>query len=172
MTARPLGSDEISRRQKRGVRAVLVDGFAPPVAGVKSLNCLPNVLARMDAKRAGAFEAIFVDEGGRIKEGASTNIFIVRDGTLKTPPLDEGILPGITRGAVISMAEAASIPVKTVAVTATELTLSEEAFLTNSIDEILPLVKIGGKAIGSGRPGPVTRLLQKRYGEAAYGRSG
>lgn len=140
----------IVRLQKKGVKAILIKGYAPALGGFKTLNYLPCVLAKAEAERRGAFEGIFVGEDGTIKEGSSTNIFIVSKGILKTPPANaqSGILPGVTRQAVISIAKKLGLTVKEAPISVKDLFTCDKAFLTNSIIGMVPLVSVDSRRIG------------------------
>jgi D-amino acid aminotransferase len=168
VAARRLNPGDIKRHREKGVKAVLLEGSSPATAlrGLKTLNYLPHVVGRTVAERRGAFEGIFIDRDKRLLEGTSTNLFLVRKTVIRTPPL-EGILPGITRGFIIKLAKKAGIPVFEAPLFVKDLKTSEEAFLTNSIVELLPLVRVEAIRVGDGRAGPVTRFLQGSYAEAA-----
>lgn len=139
-----------------------------PLCTVKSLGSLDNTLARESARRSGATEALLLNTAGHLAEGAGTNVFIVSpDGTLLTPPLEDGALPGITRAAVLDLAAQAGIPAREASITLDGLLHAREAFLTNAVAGVLPLVRMDGKELGSGRPGEVTLGLRRMYEEAA-----
>lgn len=162
--AKPLDTARIERVARKGVSAVFVDDIAPPLPGVKSLNYLPSVLARMRAEKAGAFEAIFTKDA-LLTEGSSSNVFLVKNGRLVTPPLSQkpssGVLAGVTRDNVIRLARRESIPVREITVKAGDISSFDEAFITNSIIDAIPLVRADGKAIGDGRPGPVAKRIRE-----------
>ncbi|MBI5644338.1 MAG: aminotransferase class IV [Deltaproteobacteria bacterium] len=165
---KPLEKKTLEGTRKNGVRAVLVRGYAPALPGIKSLNYLPNILAKLEAGRLKAAEGLFVDHRGRVTEGTSTNLFVVIRGIIRTPPLSGGpftdkCLPGVTRGAVIKLASGHDIKLQEAPVHEKTLLASEEAFLTNAILGIVPLIRVDKTPIGSGRPGRVTRLLQDFY---------
>jgi D-alanine transaminase len=164
ITAKPVTQKEIKRLQSRGANAITVESQLRTNAHIKNLNFLPSVLAKMEAKKKRAYEAILTYKGN-ILEASASNIFIVRGSTLITPPDDGSILPGITRGVVLRLATASGLKVKTVQVKRAALQGASEAFLTNSIIEIVPLVKVDSSQVGSGRPGTLTRRLQKLYRE-------
>ncbi|HHL40644.1 MAG TPA: branched-chain amino acid aminotransferase [Deltaproteobacteria bacterium] len=166
LTAGALDDGALSRLRRRGVRAVLASVPAPPLAAFKTLNYLPCVMAKAGARRAGAFEALFTTADGRLTEGTSTNLFIARDGTLLTPPPESGLLPGITRRAVMEMAGEAGISVVEADLRSRDLYEADEAMLTNSIIEVVPLVAVGDRPIGTGAPGDLTRLVQSLYSAA------
>ncbi len=164
ITARAVDELHVAKIQKRGIKGVLLGGAIPALAGVKTVNFLPNLLGRGEAGRRGASEGIFVDAMGYVLEGTASNIFIVKRRIIKTPPLSlnplsPGVLPGTTRASVIKMARAKGIAVKETRVSVADLKGADEAFLTSSTMGIVPLVKIDAKKIGPGSPGPVTRAL-------------
>ena len=150
----------------RGISAKISDirqNEYSPLSGVKSLNFLNYILARIRAQDEGFDEAILMNTKGHIAEAATSNIFLVKDGKLVTPSLDSGLLPGITRKAVIRIAEKLGIGVSERQICRKELPGSDEIFLTNSLSEILPVVKIGRALIGKGSPGDITKLLHAAY---------
>ncbi len=141
-------------------------------AGAKSGNYLVNLLALGVAKRCGAHEAILLDHRGRLTEGASSNLFILREGELQTPPLDAGILEGITRQQVFSIARQAGLTVSEQALYPADLRAAQEIFLTSTLREIMPVTAVldeHGESfrVGSGAPGPTTQTLHQRYHEAS-----
>ncbi|MDO8426495.1 MAG: aminotransferase class IV [Deltaproteobacteria bacterium] len=164
ITAKPVDENAVTRRRKRGIKAVTISGFMPSFPGIKSLNFLPNIIGKDRALSSGADEGIFTDGSGRITEGTSANIFTVIRGVLITPrlgkTLSEGPLPGVVRGAVIRLAKKEGIKVKEAEIYKNGLYRCDEAFLTNSVSGVTPLIKIDNKLIHNGKPGPVTRLLQ------------
>ncbi|HEU5069776.1 MAG TPA: branched-chain-amino-acid transaminase [Verrucomicrobiae bacterium] len=143
---------------------------------IKSLNYLNNILAKIEANNAGCEEAIMLNAEGFVAECTGDNVFIVKNGELFTPPLSAGALYGITRSTVIELAREAGLSVGEPTLTRYDLFNADECFLTGTGAEIVPVVKIDGRVIGSGKPGPVTRQLEKAYhaltkvsGEPIYG---
>jgi len=134
-----------------------------PVSGMKTGNFLNYVLARSDAKKNGADEAILLNTKGYVTEAAVSNIFIVRKETLLTPSVGSGIIPGITRAVIISIAKRLKIKTEERSVHPKELTSADELFLTNSLAEVIPVVKIDSRVIGKGKPGDITKLLRISY---------
>jgi len=130
---------------------------------VKSLNYLNNILAKIEANNAGVEEAVMLNAEGYVAEGTADNLFIVRQGMVCTPPLAAGGLYGITRQTVIELAEAAGWKVAELNLTRYDLFNADECFLTGTGAELIPVVKIDGRVIGSGQPGPVTRQLVENY---------
>lgn len=153
-----------AQKYEAGIAAItyrtqrLSDGTS--AAGAKLGNYLLSVLATDAARNAGAEEAILVDARGSVLEGATSNLFLVSEGRLHTPPLSQDILAGITRQHVLALAPTLGIEVVEREVAVAELARSDELFVSSSIRELLPIVRVDGSAIGAGRPGPVfTRLL-------------
>jgi branched-chain amino acid aminotransferase len=136
-----------------------------PVTYLKSTNTMENMLARQEAKEAGANEAFFLNDRGYLTEAAGSNLFLAKDGVLKTPRYEAGILPGVTRVVVFELAAQLGIKVKEVNFRATELLQADEVFITNSLIEIVPVTVLYGKPIGNGKPGTITRKLMKAYKE-------
>jgi len=130
---------------------------------MKSLSYLNYVLARVEAREAGADEALLLNGRGEVAESASSNLFAVRAGTLATPPVESGCLPGTARAVVLETAPRLGLTVALSPLSLPELLDAEEAFLTNSLMEVMPLVRVGDRPIGSGRPGPVTARLAAAY---------
>lgn len=131
-----------------------------PTSRVKSLSYLDNVLARMEAERAGAHEALFLNTSGAVACASAANLFLVIRGQLTTPDLASGPLPGTVRAAVLEHL-AAGVGLESVErrVMPKELSFASEAFLTSSLLAVMPLCSVDGEPIGDGRPGPVTRLI-------------
>jgi branched-chain amino acid aminotransferase len=153
-----------SRTYTEGVSVITYQaqriGDATASAGAKVGNYLTAVLAMRDARAAGAREALIVDSNGVILEGSTSNVFFVRDGNLLTPALESGILPGITRAHVLSLASELALPTRFESVRADAAGTLEECFISSSIREIVPVVRIDGDTIGAGLPGATTlRLL-------------
>ncbi len=130
---------------------------------IKSLNYLNNILAKIEGLKAGCIEALMLNHKGEVTECTGDNIFLVRDGRLLTPPVDAGILEGVTRGAVLELAEAAGIPVREVPLTRHDVYIADECFLTGTAAEVIPVVKVDSRPIGDGRPGTITRNLIERF---------
>ena len=130
---------------------------------IKSLNYLNNILAKIEANNAGVEEAIMLNSEGFVAECTGDNIFILKGGRMMTPPLSAGALYGITRGVVMDMARESNIPVSEPNLTRYDLFVADECFLTGTGAELIPVTKIDGRVIGTGKPGPVTRSLVKNY---------
>ncbi|MDD4013266.1 MAG: branched-chain-amino-acid transaminase [Candidatus Omnitrophica bacterium] len=130
---------------------------------IKSLNYLNNILAKIEATSAGTEEALMLSVEGYVVECTGDNIFLVKGGRLITPPGELGALEGITQDAVIEIAKKRKIKVERKAMRPGELFKADECFLTGTAAEIIPVVKIDKKRIGSGKPGPVTRMLRQDF---------
>jgi branched-chain amino acid aminotransferase len=130
---------------------------------IKSLNYLNNILAKLEANNAGCEEAIMLNAEGFVAECTGDNIFIVKEGHLLTPPLSAGALYGITRRVVLELAVTAGLKASEPNLTRYDLFNADECFLTGTASELVPVVKIDGRVIGTGKPGPVTGDLVARY---------
>jgi len=151
---------------QKGFRAVVSSirrNSQSPLSRLKSANYLENMLAKQEARAAGVDDALCLNEKGLLAEASMSNIFLVNDGILRTPTEDSGILPGITREVVLELASQLGISTFEQDIRLDELSQTQEAFLTNSLIEIMPLTEIDGKPVGSGRPGPVTQRLMADY---------
>jgi branched-chain amino acid aminotransferase len=167
MSARPPGTYR-EEDYARGFRAHIVSmrrNIYSPLARIKSINYLENILGRLEARDAAAQEALFLNGSGWVAEGAVANIFMIKDKRLITPPPDAGILPGITRAAVLEIARSSGREAAEELFSPEELLRSDEAFLTNSLMEIMPMVMVNGRPVGNGIPGPLTRELHQLYRE-------
>ena len=151
---------------EKGFRAVVSSirrNSQSPLSRLKSANYLENMLAKQEARAAGVDEAICLNEKGLLAEASMSNIFLVNDGILRTPGVESGILPGITREVVLELASQLDINTFEQDIRLDELFQTQEAFLTNSLMEIMPLTEIDGKPVGSGKPESVTRRLMANY---------
>jgi branched-chain amino acid aminotransferase len=135
---------------------------------VKSLNYLNNILAKIEGKNAGCVEALMLNQEGNVAECTGDNIFIVRDGVLKTPPESAGILKGITRQIVMDLAKKEGMPLEEVNMTRYDVIAADECFLTGTAAEIIAVVKLDGRPIGGGKPGEVTRKLRALFKEMIH----
>lgn len=142
-----------------------------PLSRIKSCCYLDSVLARLEATERGAEEALFLNTHGDLACGASSNLFLAVDSVLVTPPLESGVLAGITRRVVLELAGRLDMPHEERRVTPEELYRSQEAFVTNTALGVMPLVAVEGRAIGKGAPGSMTIRLRAEYlGELGTGR--
>ncbi|GAC1448092.1 MAG: branched-chain-amino-acid transaminase [Isosphaeraceae bacterium] len=130
---------------------------------IKSLNYLNNIMAKVEGTNAGCLEALMLNHKGEVAECTGDNIFIVRKGDLHTPPIDAGILEGITRDAVIELARKAGIVVHERSMDRHDIYTADECFLTGTAAEVIPVVDCDGRSIGQGTPGPITRSLLARF---------
>jgi branched-chain amino acid aminotransferase len=136
---------------------------------IKSLNYLNNILAKIEGLQAGCVEALMLNHQGEVAECTGDNIFLVIGGQLLTPPLSAGILEGITRQAVIELATAAGLTVRETSLSKHDVYIADECFLTGSAAEVVPVVKVDNRTIGTGKPGSVTRDLTKRFRQLTRG---
>ncbi len=132
---------------------------------IKSLNYLNNILAKIEGLQAGCVEALMLNTKGEVAECTGDNIFLVKHGDVYTPPIDAGILQGITRDAVIDLAREEGLEVREVPLTKHDVYIADECFLTGTAAEIIPVVKVDSRVIGDGKPGPVTRDLTRKFHE-------
>jgi len=152
---------------KNGITAGVVswrkfsDMSTPPQAKMGG-NYLNSIIATQEAKRNGFDEAILLDHNGNVSEAPGENIFIVREGQLITPPLSSSALDGITRDAVIKIARDLDIDVTETEIARSELTVSDEIFLTGTAAEITPIIAMDGKKIGNGKPGDITKKMMDK----------
>ena len=130
---------------------------------IKSLNYLNNILAKIEANNAGVEEAVMLNAEGFVAECTGDNLFIVKNGELSTPPLSAGALYGITRQTVIELAEEEGLKVSEPNLTRYDLFNADECFLTGTGAEIVPVVKMDGRVIGTGKPGAITKTLVEQY---------
>ncbi len=151
---------------QKGFRAVVSSirrNSQSPLSRLKSANYLESILARQEARAAGVDEALCLNEKGLLAEASMSNIFLVTDGILKTPDEESGILPGITRQTILELASQLGINTLEQDISLNELSHAEEAFLTNSLIEVMPLTELAGKPIGPGRPGLITQRFVAAY---------
>ena len=134
---------------------------------IKSLNYLNNLLAKMEALDKGASEAIMYNHEGYVAEATGDNVFIIKSGVVYTPPIQAGSLEGITRDIVMRLARAENIEVIEKNLVQFDLYVCDEFFLTGTAAEVIGIVEIDGRIIGDGKPGPITRLLGKKFYEYA-----
>ncbi len=166
ITAKPF-VDYPSQYYERGVRVAIVKTRRNhPLAvspSIKSTNFLNNILAKVEAIKARAYEGIMLNWEGFVSEGTISNIFLVNKGVLFTPRKDTGILEGVTRDLVLHLAKRKKIIIKESRITPQALLSADECFITNTTMEIMPVTTINRKTIGNGSPGPLTALLHREY---------
>lgn len=161
---------------KRGIR-VTVSSFARHHVNISLTRAkvtgyyVNSQLAKREAKEAGFDEAVLLDTEGYVTEGPGENIFIVRNGTLKTTPMTSSILEGITREAILQLARERNIKIAEERFTRDDLYLADEAFFTGTAAEVTPIREVDGRTIGTGKPGPVTQALQTAFFDIVRGKS-
>jgi len=156
-------SPEKYREGYKAVTSSIRRNSRSPVTFLKSANTIENMLARQEAAIAGTDETLFLNEKGRLTEAAGSNLFIVSNGILLTPRYGDGILPGVTRVIVFELAMQLGIKVRELNLEPSKLSGASEAFVTNSMIEIMPLTEVDGQKIGDGQPGPLTLKLMGAY---------
>lgn len=134
---------------------------------VKSLNYLNNVMAKIEAIQAGALEAVMLNEQGYIAECTGDNLFLIRDGVLYTPLVSDGALDGITRRVILELAAELEVPVVERSLTRYDVFVADEAFLTGTAAEVIPVVALDRRKIGTGQPGPVTKRFIEAFRKLA-----
>ena len=154
---------------ERGLEVVTCSTRRPTPASlspqVKSLNYLNNVMAKAEALKAGGGEGLMLNEQGYVAECTGDNIFIVKKGKVLTPPVSDGSLDGITRQVIFELCDELGIPIQEASLTRYDLYTADEAFLTGTAAEAIPMVKLDDREIGSGKPGPVSGCLIEAYGK-------
>ncbi len=135
--------------------------------GIKSCNLINNILAMQEAQDKGALEPLMLNHDGDLAEGAGSNVFLVKDGGLLTPPLDAGILPGVTRALVLEQAHELGLRAREETLRAGDLLGADEVFITSTLKELMPVRAVDDTLVGSGAPGPVTLKLLQAYRDAA-----
>jgi D-alanine transaminase len=164
VTAKNLDRALLRKRGEQGVKVILTPETRWARRDIKSVNLLPNLLARQAAKEAGAFEAWFVDADGFITEGTSSSAWIVdKYGALRTRQLSRDLLHGVTRAAILQVARDHQMEVTEAPFTPADAKQAREAFITHSSNAALAVVAIDDVKIGNGRPGPVTQALRAAY---------
>ena len=168
VTARASDPGKSDALAAQGVAVITVPENRWDRVDIKTVGLLPNVLAKEAARAAGAKEAWFIDRDGKVTEGGSTNAWILtQDGVLVTRPAESGILRGITRTVVLEVAAQHQIRVEERGFTVEEALSAKEAFITAASTVVIPVVKIDGKPVGEGRPGPVAKALRASFHKVA-----
>jgi len=147
---------------EHGVNAITLDDIRWQYCSIKSIALLPNILLRQQAVEQGAAEAILL-RNGEVTEGAASNVFIVKDGVITTPPKTDCLLPGITRDLLVEQANEHGLAVKETNIKQTDLETADEIWLTSSTKEILPVTQLNGQTVGSGKPGTVWQQMYALY---------
>jgi branched-chain amino acid aminotransferase len=130
---------------------------------IKSLNYLNNILAKIEAIRAGCLEALMLNHKGEVAECTGDNVFVIKNGILRTPPPDAGILEGVTRNLVIELAKKMGIPFAEATLTRHDIYAADECFLTGTAAEVIAVTECDGRVIGAGKQGPVTKQLRDAF---------
>lgn len=168
VTAKRTDPAVLAKRAAAGIKVITVPENRWDRVDIKSVGLLPNVLARQQAKEAGAQEAWFVDPDGTVKEGAATNAWIVtKDGHLVTRPADTGILRGVTRTTLFEVAKKLGLTVEERGFTVDEAKGAREAFITAATTIVMPIVAIDGQPVANGHPGSVALSLREAFFDVA-----
>ena len=153
--------------KQRGISVIISsfrrDAVDATTHEIKSLNYLNSVLAKLEAVDVGADDALMLDRNGFVSEATTTNLFIVKNGDLFTPPSTAGILPGVTRNRIIKLARELDYRMVEKGLTHYDVTNADEAFLTGTLSEVVPLVKVSGIEIADGKVGPITRRIMEAF---------
>jgi D-alanine transaminase len=166
--ARSIDPAKVAAKARQGIAVKSVPDHRWGRCDLKTVMLLPAALAKETARTAGAQEAWFVDEGGFITEGASSNAWIVRpDGFVLTRPLDNRLLGGVTRATALEVLKAQGVPIEQRPFTIAEAQAAKEAFVTSASATVMPVVKIDGRAVADGKPGPVTLRLREKFHDLA-----
>ncbi len=147
---------------RHGARIVLLEDFRWDYCHIKTISLLANVLARQQALDEEAAEAVFVRDG-HVVEGAASNVFVVRAGTLLTPPKNHFLLPGITRDLILELARHHTIPTEESPISKKQFLSGDEIWLSSSTREIIPVTRVGDQMVGTGRPGPLWNRMYAFY---------
>ena len=156
--SRPL----LTKDRSVGISAIVEEDIRWKYCHIKAITLLPSVILRHKARQAGAIEALLVKDG-YVTEGAASNVFIVKDGVVKTPPKDGSLLPGITRDLLVELLLKSDIACEEVAITEKELRQADEIWITSSTWEIVPVVKLDAEPVGVGKPGEVWQQATEIY---------
>jgi branched-chain amino acid aminotransferase len=154
------------KEYEQGYQAIIIPSSRNShslLPGLKTTCFLENILARRQAQSAGANDALLLNERGLLAEASSSNVFILSAGILKTPRLGNGLLPGVTRSILLDIARVSGIKTLETDIASEEVLVSDEIFLTNSMMEVMPVTRLEGQSIGSGKPGQITRKLMAAY---------
>lgn len=162
ITVHPLKLEEES---STAIISTILRNERSPLSKIKSLNYLDNILARREAEKAGVNEALLLNTQAKLSEASTANIFMVKDGIIFTPPIEDGALPGITRQIVLDLSKKLGLLVKINSINARELEMMEEVFLTNSLIGIRPLVAVNGKVFNQQKIGKITQYLKNEFND-------
>ena len=145
-----------------GLAAITLDDIRWQYCRIKSIALLPNILLRQEALDSDATEAILIRDG-HVTEGSASNMFIVKDGVIRTPPHSDQLLPGITRDLIVELAQQHNMPCEETPVTEAELYAADEIWLSSSTKEVLAITRLNQQAVGNGKPGPVWKAMYQHY---------
>jgi D-alanine transaminase len=154
--------DALDEPLRQGIRAITVEDIRWKLCHIKTIALLPNILLRQQALDAGAEEAIMLREG-EVTEGTASNIFMVRDGIVTTPPKGQLLLPGITRDLVVELCRRHHIPCEEQRIDEANLREADEIWLTSSTREIMPVIELNQQPLANGRPGPIWERVSRYY---------
>jgi D-alanine transaminase len=157
---------EMERLASTGIAAITRPDMRWSRCDIKVISLIANCMANQEAKEAGAYEAILIRDGFAL-EGTHTSFFVVKDNVVRTAPLSNFILPGVTRDIVIEASQRAGLEVRQEPVSASELRSVDEMFITGTTTEVVPVLSLDGRAVGTGQAGPVTSRIQELYRTAA-----
>ena len=153
-------------RYKKGIAVVVsrVRSNAQSEMEITKTICrVHHVLAKMEAEKAGVDDAVMLNTDGHLAEGTTSNLFLVKNGAVLTPPVSDGLLPGITRAGIREVSDSLDVPFKEQQLKPEQLFDADEAFLSSTLIELMPIVTVDGKKIGNGKPGPVTQRLHVAF---------
>lgn len=168
VTAKSTSPEVIAAKNASGIKAITLPDNRWERVDIKTVGLLPNVLARQQAKEAGAQEAIYVDRDGMVTEGAATNVWIVdKEGNLVTRPADPGILRGITRTTLMDVADTLGVSIVERRFSREEMLEAREVFITAATSICFPVVEIDGRTIANGHPGEVSRSIRQTFFDIA-----
>ena len=148
---------------KNGIKLVSLEDIRWLRCDIKAITLLPNVMMKLAAKAQGADDAVLISRDGLVTEGTASNLFIVKDGILITPPNSSKILPGVTRQVIENVASSHHIPISEQELTLIDLQNADEIWLTSSTKEALPVTELDGKQVGNGKPGAVWKIMNQHY---------
>jgi D-alanine transaminase len=151
------------RLREDGISVVTMPEFRWARCDVKSIALLPSVLAYEAAKKAGAGDAVFIEDDGQVNESSAGNVFVVTNGRLRTPPKSARILAGVTREKILEAARAAEVETAEERITKADLYAADEMFLTSTTAEITPVIAVDGKTVGKGKPGAVSARVYEQF---------
>lgn len=151
--------------KSKGIKVVTLEDIRWLRCDIKAITLLPNIMMKLAAKEQGADDAILIGRDGTVSEGTASNVFIVKDGNLITPPTSHKILPGITRLVIEKIAERHHIPIQERNLSQEDLVNADEIWLTSSTKDALPVCTLNHRPVGSGEPGPIWRQMQTYFSE-------